>query len=170
VLAQIAADTLQMPVENIDVVQGDTKLVQAGHGTFNSRSMPVGGSSVKLCAARIVEKAKKIAAEMMEVAAEDLAYEGSGFIVPGTEIAPLPFAKVARMAHLGHVLPQGVEPGLDETLFYDPTGMGAPSGVHWLMSRSTQIPEQSRSSITSPSMMRVLSSTHCSPPDKSMAA
>ena len=130
VLAQITADTLQMSVENIDVVQGDTKLVQAGHGTFNSRSMPVGGSSVKLCAARIVEKAKKIAAEMMEVAAEDLAYEGGGFMVPGTEIAPLPFAKVARMAHLGHILPPGVEPGLDETLFYDPTGMGAPSGVH----------------------------------------
>ncbi|HWX64331.1 xanthine dehydrogenase family protein molybdopterin-binding subunit, partial [Bradyrhizobium sp.] len=82
VLAQIAADALQMPVANIDVVQGDTKQVQAGHGTFNSRSMPVGGSSVKVCAGRIVEKAKKIAAEMMEVAAEDIAYEGGSFIVP----------------------------------------------------------------------------------------
>jgi carbon-monoxide dehydrogenase large subunit len=130
VLAQIAADALQMPVANIDVVQGDTKQVQAGHGTFNSRSMPVGGSSVKVCAGRIVEKAKKIAAEMMEVAAEDIAYEGSSFIVPGTEIAPLAFASVARMAYLGHVLPDGMEPGLDETLFYNPTGMGAPSGVH----------------------------------------
>jgi aerobic carbon-monoxide dehydrogenase large subunit len=130
VLAQIAADALHMPVANIDVVQGDTKQVQAGHGTFNSRSMPVGGSSVKVCAGRIVEKAKKIAAEMMEVAAEDIAYEGGSFIVPGTEIAPLAFAKVARMAYLGHVLPDGMEPGLDETLFYNPTGMGAPSGVH----------------------------------------
>ena len=129
-LAQIAADALQMPVESIDVVQGDTKQVQAGHGTFNSRSMAVGGSAVVVCAGRIIEKAKKIAAEMMEVAAEDLAHEGGSFIVPGTEIAPLAFAKVARMAHLGHVLPEGLEPGLDETLFYDPTGMGAPSGVH----------------------------------------
>jgi aerobic carbon-monoxide dehydrogenase large subunit len=129
-LAQIAADALQMPPENIDIVQGDTKQVQAGHGTFNSRSMPVGGSSLKVCAVRIVEKAKKIAAEMMEVAAEDLAYEGGSFVVPGTEIAPLAFAKVARMAYLGHVLPDGIEPGLDETLFYDPAGMGAPSGVH----------------------------------------
>ena len=101
VLAQIAAAALQMPVENIDVVQGDTKLVQAGHGTFNSRSMPVGGSSVKVCAGRIVEKAKRIVAEMMEVAAEDLAYEGGSFVVPGTEIAPLAFAKVARMAYVG---------------------------------------------------------------------
>jgi aerobic carbon-monoxide dehydrogenase large subunit len=130
VLAQIAADTLQMPVEDIDVVQGDTKLVQAGHGTFNSRSMPVGGSAVHVCAGRIVDKAKKIAAEMMEVAAEDLAYEGGSFVVPGTGVAPLAFAKVARMAYVGHILPKGIEPGLDETLFYDPTGMGAPSGVH----------------------------------------
>jgi aerobic carbon-monoxide dehydrogenase large subunit len=119
-----------MPVENIDVVQGDTKQVQAGHGTFNSRSMPVGGSAAHVCAGRIVAKAKKIAAQMMEVAAEDIAFEGGGFCVPGTNIEPLPFAKVARMAYLGHVLPGGMEPGLDETLFYDPTGMGAPSGVH----------------------------------------
>jgi len=130
VLAQIAADVLQMPLENIDVVQGDTKQVQAGHGTFNSRSMPVGGSAVHVCAGRIVEKAKKIAAPMMEVAAQDIALEAGSFSVPGTNIAPLPFARVARMAYLGHVLPDGMEPGLDETLFYDPTGMGAPSGVH----------------------------------------
>jgi carbon-monoxide dehydrogenase large subunit len=129
-LAQVAADFLQMPLENIDVVQGDTKQVQAGHGTFNSRSMPVGGSAVHVCAGRIVEKAKKIAAQMMEVAAQDIAFHGGSFSVPGTNIEPLPFAKVARMAYLGHVLPDGVEPGLDETLFYDPMGMGAPSGVH----------------------------------------
>ena len=129
-LAQIAADVLQMPVENIDVVQGDTKQVQAGHGTFNSRSMPVGGSAVHVCAGRIVEKAKKIAAEMMEVAAQDIAFDGGRFSLPGTNIEPMPFAKVARMAYVGHVLPKGIEPGLDETLFYDPTGMGAPSGVH----------------------------------------
>jgi len=129
-LAQIAADVLQMPVENIDVAQGDTKQVQAGHGTFNSRSMPVGGSAVHVCAGRIVEKAKKIAAQMMEVAAQDIAFDGGSFSVAGTNIEPLLFAKVARMAYLGHVLPEGLEPGLDETLFYDPTGMGAPSGVH----------------------------------------
>ena len=71
-----------------------------------------------------------IAAQMMEVAAQDIAFEGGRFSVPGTNIEPLPFARVARMAYLGHILPDGVEPGLDETLFYDPTGMGAPSGVH----------------------------------------
>jgi carbon-monoxide dehydrogenase large subunit len=130
VLAQIAADVLQMPPDNIDVVQGDTKQVQAGHGTFNSRSMPVGGSSVNVCAGRIVIKAKKIAAGMMEVDDQDVAYEDGKFVVPGTDIAPLAFATVARMAYVGHVLPEGVEPGLDETLFYDPKALSSPSGVH----------------------------------------
>jgi carbon-monoxide dehydrogenase large subunit len=130
VLAQIAADVLQMSPDDIDVVQGDTKSVQAGHGTFNSRSMPVGGSSVSVCAKRIVTKAKKIAATMMEVADQDVAYDGGKFVVPGTDLAPVAFSTVARMAYVGHVLPEGVEPGLDETLFYDPTGMSAPSGVH----------------------------------------
>jgi aerobic carbon-monoxide dehydrogenase large subunit len=130
VLAQIAADELQLPVEHIEVVQGDTRQVQAGHGTFNSRSIPVGGSSVKTCAGRIVAKARKIAAAMMEVADTDVVYERGHFRVAGTDIAPLSFARVARMAYVGHVLPNGVEPGLDETLFYDPMGMSAPSGVH----------------------------------------
>jgi carbon-monoxide dehydrogenase large subunit len=92
--------------------------------------MPVGGSAAHVCAGRIVAKARKIAAQMMEVAAEDIAFEGGSFSVPGTNIEPMPFARIARMAYLGHVLPDGMEPGLDETLFYDPTGMGAPSGVH----------------------------------------
>src|SRR5260370_1476461 len=110
-LAQIAADALQMRVENIDVVQGDTKQVQAGHGTFNSRSMPVGGSAAHVCAGRIVAKAKKIAAQMLEVASEDIAFEGGSFSVPGTNIEPMPFARIARIAYLGHVMPDGMEPG-----------------------------------------------------------
>jgi aerobic carbon-monoxide dehydrogenase large subunit len=130
VLAQIAADELQVPVEDVEVVQGDTRQVQAGHGTFNSRSIPVGGSSVKVCAGRVVAKARKIAAAMMEVDDNDVVYVEGRFQVAGTDLAALSFARVARMAHVGHVLPKDLEPGLDETLFYDPTGMGAPSGVH----------------------------------------
>ncbi|MGC1353575.1 MAG: molybdopterin cofactor-binding domain-containing protein, partial [Xanthobacteraceae bacterium] len=129
-LAQIAADVMQMPIENIDVVQGDTRQVQAGHGTFNSRSMAVGGSSVHVCAKRVIDKAKRIAAGLLEVDEKDVSYEAGGFSVPETDIAPVTFAKVARMAHLGHKLPQGTAPGLDETVFYDPAGMSSPSGVH----------------------------------------
>ena len=128
-LAQIAADVLQMPVENIDVAQGDTKQVQAGHGTFNSRSMPVGGSAVHVCAGRIVEKAKKIAAQTMEVAAQDIAFDGGSFSVAGTNIEPLLFAKVARMAYLGHVLPEGLEPGLDERSYRNGRAIGCSHGL-----------------------------------------
>jgi len=129
-LSQIAADVLQIPIENIDVIQGDTRQVQAGHGTFNSRSMAVGGSSLHVCSQRIVAKAKKIAAGMLEADEKDVAYSAGHFSVPGTDIAALSFGKVARMAYVGHKLPEGVAPGLDETVFYDPTGMSAPSGVH----------------------------------------
>jgi carbon-monoxide dehydrogenase large subunit len=129
-LAQIAADVLQIPIENIDVVQGDTRQVQAGHGTFNSRSMAVGGSSVHVCAKRVVDKAKSIAAGLLEVDEKDVSYRAGSFSVPGTDIAPLSFSNIARMAYLGHKLPDGMAPGLDETLFYDPAGMSSPSGVH----------------------------------------
>jgi aerobic carbon-monoxide dehydrogenase large subunit len=129
-LSQIAADVLQIPIENIDVVQGDTRQVQAGHGTFNSRSMAVGGSSVHVSSGRVVAKAKKIAAGMLEVDEKDVSYTAGEFSVPGTDIQPVSFGKVARMAYVGHKLPDGLEPGLDETVFYDPTGMGSPSGIH----------------------------------------
>ncbi|MDA9433799.1 xanthine dehydrogenase family protein molybdopterin-binding subunit [Bradyrhizobium sp. CCBAU 51627] len=129
-LAQIAADVLQIPLEDIEIVQGDTRQVQAGHGTFNSRSMAVGGSSVHVSSHRVITKAKTIAAGMLEVDEKDVSYSAGAFTVPGTDIAPLTFSKVARMAYVGHKLPDGVAPGLDETVFYDPTGMGAPSGVH----------------------------------------
>ncbi|MFB6450215.1 xanthine dehydrogenase family protein molybdopterin-binding subunit [Bradyrhizobium tunisiense] len=129
-LSQIAADVLQIPIEDIEIVQGDTRQVQAGHGTFNSRSMAVGGSSVHVSAHQVIAKARKIAAGMLEVDEKDVSYTAGVFTVPGTDIAPLSFSKVARMAYVGHKLPDGVAPGLDETVFYDPTGMGAPSGVH----------------------------------------
>lgn len=129
-LAQIAADILQIPIENIDIVQGDTRQVQAGHGTFNSRSMAVGGSSVHVSAQKIVAKATKIAAGMLEVDEKDVSYQAGKFSVPGTDIPPLTFGKVARMAYVGHRLPDGLDPGLEETVFYDPKGMGSPSGIH----------------------------------------
>jgi aerobic carbon-monoxide dehydrogenase large subunit len=92
---------------------------------------------------------------MMEIATQGIAFERDSFSVAGTNVEPLPFARVARMAYLGHVLPEGMEPGLDETLFYDPTGMGAPLGVHMAYVEVDPMPGSSRSSIMSRSMMRV---------------
>jgi aerobic carbon-monoxide dehydrogenase large subunit len=90
----------------------------------------VGGSSVHVSSTRVVAKAKKIAASMLEVDEADVSYRAGKFSVAGTDIAPLTFSTVARMAYVGHKLPDGMEPGLDETVFYDPKGMGAPSGIH----------------------------------------
>jgi carbon-monoxide dehydrogenase large subunit len=81
-LAQIAADVLQIPIDSIDIVQGDTRQVQAGHGTFNSRSMAVGGSSVHVSSERIVKKAKKIAAGMPEVDENDVSYSAGNSASP----------------------------------------------------------------------------------------
>jgi carbon-monoxide dehydrogenase large subunit len=67
---------------------------------------------------------------MLEVDEHDVSYSAGKFSVPGTDIASLTFGTVARMSYVGHKLPDGVEPGLDETVFYDPTGMGSPSGIH----------------------------------------
>src|SRR6202011_1544906 len=121
---------LQVPIDDIDVVQGDTRQVQAGHGTFNSRSMAVGGSSVHVSSGRVIAKAKKIAASMLEVDEGDVSYRAGKFSVAGTDIAPLTLGAVARMAYVGDKRPDGMERGLDETVFYDPNGMGAPSGIH----------------------------------------
>ncbi|SKA41545.1 carbon-monoxide dehydrogenase large subunit [Enhydrobacter aerosaccus] len=129
-LAQIAADALQLPIDDIDVVQGDTAQVQAGHGTFNSRSMAVGGSAVRVCADKIIAKATAIAAGVLEVAETDIVYRHGAFIVPGTDLGPVTFRDVARRAYVAHSLPAGLAPGLDETLFHDPTMLSAPSGVH----------------------------------------
>ena len=112
-----------------------------GAGRHASRSRPVtapstparwrsAAPSVHVSSVRVVAKAKKIAAGMLEVDEGDVSYQAGKFTVPGTDIAPLTFGSVARMAYVGHKLPDGMEPGLDETVFYDPKGMGSPSGIH----------------------------------------
>jgi carbon-monoxide dehydrogenase large subunit len=126
--AQIVGDALQLPMEDIDVVQGDTDRVAAGHGTFNSRSMPVGGSAAYVAAGKILAKAKKIAAVLLQAQEDGVRYSDGVF---STEAgATVSFAAVARMAYLASKLPPGMEPGLDEQVFYEPIGMSTPNGCH----------------------------------------
>src|SRR5258708_39981760 len=99
-LGQIAADVLQIPIERIDVVQGDTRQVQGGHGTFNSRSMAVGGAGGHVTSHPIVTKAKKIAASMMEGGEKDVSYHAGAFTVPGTHNSPVNFPKDAPGAYV----------------------------------------------------------------------
>jgi aerobic carbon-monoxide dehydrogenase large subunit len=128
--AQIVADILQLPMEDIDVVQGDTDRVPAGHGTFNSRSMPVGGSAAFTVAHKILAKATRIAAAMLQVKADAVTYAAGNFWITGRPEQRVSFAQVARMAHVASTLPTGMEPGLDEIVFYEPTGLGTSNGAH----------------------------------------
>jgi carbon-monoxide dehydrogenase large subunit len=128
--AQIVADVLQLPMEDIDVVQGDTDRVPAGHGTFNSRSMPVGGSAAFTVAHKILSKATQIAAAMLQVKVDAVTYAAGSFWITGRSEQHVSFAQVARMAHVASNLATGMEPGLDEIVFYEPTGLSTPNGAH----------------------------------------
>lgn len=129
--AQIVGDVLQLPMDDIDVVQGDTDRVPFGHGTFNSRSMAVGGTAAHNAAQKVLAKAKLIAAAMLTCAPEQVRYAKATFSADD-DGAPrsVGFAQVARMAYVGYKLPVGMAPGLEETVFYQPEEMVAPFGSH----------------------------------------
>jgi carbon-monoxide dehydrogenase large subunit len=129
--AQIVATQLCIPFEHVEVEYGDTDLVPIGIGTYNSRSMAVGGSAAYYCAQKIVKKATNIAALLIESEPSDVVYREGVFqsIVPGAN-KHITFAEVARAASRGHTLPAGEQPGLEETFIYDPTGMSSPNGCH----------------------------------------
>lgn len=128
--AQIVGDALQLPMDHIDVVQGDTDRVPAGHGTFNSRSVAVGGSAAHTAARKVLDKATRIAAAMLEAEPQAVDYAGGTFFVKDQPQRSVAFAKVARMAYVANKLPAGMEAGLDETVFYEPRAMSAPHGAH----------------------------------------
>ncbi|NPC54895.1 xanthine dehydrogenase family protein molybdopterin-binding subunit [Caenimonas soli] len=129
--AQIVGSVLQLPIDDIDVVQGDTDRVPFGHGTFNSRSMVVGGSAAHNAAQKVLAKAKLIAATMLDTKPEHVNYAEGTFSVAGEPQArSVGFGQVARMAYVSSNLPLGMEPGLEETVFYQPEEMVAPFGSH----------------------------------------
>jgi len=128
--AQIVGDALHLPMDHIDVVQGDTDRVPAGHGTFNSRSMAVGGSAAHTAAKNVLAKATLIAAAMLEAPAEAVSYASGIFFIGEQPDRRVEFAKVARMAHVANKLPPGMAAGLDEIVFYEPRAMSAPHGSH----------------------------------------
>jgi carbon-monoxide dehydrogenase large subunit len=164
-LAQIAATVLGIGVDDIEVVEGDTQAMPFGTGTFNSRSMSIGGSAVYEAARKVMRKATRIAAYKLQMRPRDLTYEDAVFhpIAHGGATAAIAhstkrvaqkvlpvvfkrrsgfdleihrdaeavtFADVAREAHLGHDLPLGMPPGLDETHFFDPKDISFDYGAH----------------------------------------
>jgi carbon-monoxide dehydrogenase large subunit len=128
--AQVVATRLGIPVENVDVVHGDTGRVLFGMGTYGSRSLAVGGTAIVKALDKIVAKGKKIAAHLLEAAEADIEFKDGKFTVAGTDRSKT-FGEIALCAYVPHNYPlDKLEPGLNETAFYDPTNFTFPAGTH----------------------------------------
>ncbi len=128
--AQVVAARLGIGVDDVDVVHGDTGRVPFGMGTYGSRSLAVGGTAIVKALDKIVAKGRKIAAHLMEVSDADVDFADGKFTVKGTDKS-VPFAQVSLTAYVPHNYPlDKLEPGLDETAFYDPTNFTYPAGTH----------------------------------------
>jgi aerobic carbon-monoxide dehydrogenase large subunit len=128
--AQILSTRFSVPLDRIEILEGDTDLVPYGTGTFGSRSIAVGGSALDRAADKIVAKAKLIAAHMLEASATDIDFSGGFFAVAGTD-RRVSFAEVATAANIPHHFPlDQLEPGLQETAVYDPPAFAFSNGAH----------------------------------------
>jgi carbon-monoxide dehydrogenase large subunit len=127
--AQIAADTLGIPYDSIDVRTSDTGDTPFGYGTYGSRSLHVGGSAVLMSCRKVVDKALKIAAHMLEASEEDVAFDQGRFYVTGSPDRAKTIGEVAFAAHRDN-LPAGMEHGLEAVTYYDPPDLSWPFGTH----------------------------------------
>jgi carbon-monoxide dehydrogenase large subunit len=128
--AQVVADRLGIPVENVDVVHGDTGRILFGMGTYGSRSIAVGGTAIMKALDKIVAKGRKIAAHLLEAGEENVEFRNGVFQVGNTDRRKT-FAEVALAAYVPHNYPlDTLEPGLNESAFYDPTNFTYPAGSH----------------------------------------
>jgi carbon-monoxide dehydrogenase large subunit len=128
--AQVVAARLGVPFESVDVVHGDTGRVPFGMGTYGSRSLSVGGTAIMKALDKIIAKGKKIAAHLLEAAETDIEFNDGKFTVAGTDRSKT-FGEIALTAYVPHNYPlDKLEPGLNETAFYDPTNFTYPAGTH----------------------------------------
>ena len=135
--AQIAADELGVPMENIDIVHGDTDKGTFGMGTYGSRSLVVGGIAIVNACKKIVAKGKRVAAKMLEVSEDEVEFKDGEFVVAKSnkkktigEIAFACYLPGSRDSDFKSPLPEGEEPGLKETSFFDPANFSFPAGSH----------------------------------------
>jgi len=127
--AQLVNDILGVPIDNVEVIHGDTAKTQFGMGTYGSRSLAVGGVAIANACEKIIAKGKKIAAHALEAAEDDIEFADGNFAVAGTD-KTMNIAEVAFNAYVPHSYPEGLEPGLDENAFFDPLNFSFPSGTH----------------------------------------
>ena len=127
--SQIVADRLGVPFEDVEVLHGDTSVSSKGLDTYGSRSLTVGGIAVVKAADKVIEKAKVVAAHLLEASADDLEFAAGRFSVKGTDKG-LGMAEIAMATFAAHNLPDGFEPSLDSDATYDPENFSFPHGTH----------------------------------------
>ncbi len=128
--AQLVAQQLGVSTEQVDVVHGDTDRIPFGMGTYGSRSLAVGGSAIVKALDKIIDKGKKIAAHLLEASVADIEFKDGTYRVVGTDRVKA-FGEVAFAAYVPHNYPiETVEPGLEESAFYDPKNFTFPGGTH----------------------------------------
>jgi aerobic carbon-monoxide dehydrogenase large subunit len=128
--AQIVADRIGISPEQVEVVHGDTDRGPFGMGTYGSRSLAVGGESVARAALKVQGKARKIAAHLLEAAPEDVELADGKYQVKGSPDKGLALGDISLAAYVPENIPDGMEPGLEETNFYDPENFVFPFGAH----------------------------------------
>ena len=128
--AQIVARELGVSPEDVKVMHGDTDNTPMGWGTYGSRTTAVGGAALALAARKIRDKAKVIAAHLLEAAVEDMEYDDGNFFVKGAPDSGKSIQDIALMANVAWNMPEGVEAGLEATSFYDPPNFVFPYGAH----------------------------------------
>jgi carbon-monoxide dehydrogenase large subunit len=130
VFAQIVGDMLGIPESSVEIVHGDTSKIPFGMGSYGSRSLAVCGVAMTKAVDKIIAKGKKIAAHMLEAAEGDITFEDGKFSVAGTDKAKT-FGEIAFSAYVPHNYPlETLEPGLEETAFYDPANFTYPAGAY----------------------------------------
>src|SRR5690349_4427592 len=127
--SQIVADRLGVPFEDVEILHGDTQVSHKGLDTYGSRSLVVGGEALVLAADKVIEKAKPIAAHLLEASVDDLEFSGGRFSVRGTDQG-MAITEIATAAFAAHNLPDGVEPTIDSEATYDPVNFNFPHGTH----------------------------------------
>ena len=128
VFAQVAAEKLRVSMDHVAIRHGDTLAVQQGVGTFGSRSAVMGGGALAIAIQRVIEKARRIAAYLLEAAPEDIVQADGGFAVAGVPDRMITWRQIAAAAY-GRPVP-GIEPGLQETVFFDPRREAWGFGAH----------------------------------------
>jgi len=128
--SQIAADAFGVDFDDVEVLHGDTAIAPYGRDTYGSRSLAVGGVALSLACGKVVDKAKKIAAHMLEAAEDDIEFENGRFSVAGSPGTNVSIQDVAAAAYLANDLPEGMEPVLSESHVFDPPNFTWPYGTH----------------------------------------